>query len=171
MLRLTLEKTLNLLASNGAVNTDKLEGSTIALNIPELNVSLFFVCINARIHVLEAQQQSPDVDISLNRSAFLSLFKGKELKDLITDDEVIINGNVKIAQALADLFAETSLDIEELVSQHTGDIVAHQLGRAVSFIKESTNNNATEVFDTLKDTLSNLLVAPSRSHFFNGGSK
>jgi ubiquinone biosynthesis protein UbiJ len=171
MLRLTLEKTLNLLIANGAVKMDKLEGHNIALHVPELRLSLYFVCINSRIYVLETQQQSSDVDITLNQSAFLSLLKGAELKDLIANDEVLIHGNVKVAQLLSDLFAETSIDVEELISQHTGDIVAHQLGKAVRFAKTRPRDNLGNIVETLKDDLSTLLVAPSRSRFFNCGAK
>jgi ubiquinone biosynthesis protein UbiJ len=171
MLRLALEKTLNLLIANDVVQLGKLENHNIALHVPELSLSLCFVCINSRIYVLEAQQQSPDVDITLNRSAFLSLFKGKELKDLLDNDEVIISGNVKVAQALSDLFAETSIDVEELVSQYTGDIVAHQLGRAIRFAKKRPGDNVNDIVETMKDDLSILLINPSRSRFFNGGEK
>ena len=171
MLRLALEKTLNLLIANGMVKLGKLEGHNIALRVPELGLSLCFVCVNSRIYVLEAQQQNPDVDITLNRSAFLSLFKGEELNDLLANDEVVISGNVKVAQALSDLFAETSIDVEELISQHTGDIVAHQLGKAISFAKKKPGDNLKDIVETLKDDISTLLVAPSRSRFFNGGAK
>ena len=171
MLRLALEKTLNLLIANGVVKLGKLEGHNIALHVPELGLNLCFVCINSRIYVLEAQQQSPDVDITLNRLAFLSLFKGKELKDLLANDEVVINGNVKVAQTLSDLFAETSIDVEELISQYTGDIVAHQLGKVIRFAKKRPDDNLNDIVETLKDDLSTLLVAPTRSRFFNGGAK
>ena len=171
MLRLALEKTLNLLIANGVVKLDKLEGHKIALHVLELGMSLYFVCINSRIYVLETQQQSPDVDITLNRSAFLSLFRGKELKDLLANDEVVISGNVKVAQALSDLFAETSIDVEELVSQYTGDIVAHQLGKAVRFAIKRPGDNLNNIVETLKDDLSTLIITPSRSRFFNGGSR
>ncbi|HIF88753.1 MAG TPA: hypothetical protein EYG22_06995 [Candidatus Thioglobus sp.] len=171
MLRLALEKTLNLLIANGVVKLGKLEGQNIALHVPELGLSLYFVCINSRIYVLETQQQSADVDITLNQSAFLSLFKGKELKELLANDEVVISGNVKVAQALSDLFAETSVDVEELISQHTGDIVAHQLGKAIRFAKKRPCDNVSDIVETMKDDLSTLLVNPSRSRFFNGGAK
>ena len=153
------------------VKLDKLEGHKIALHVLEPGMSLYFVCINSRIYVLETQQQSPDVDITLNRSAFLSLFRGKELKDLLANDEVVISGNVKVAQALSDLFAETSIDVEELVSQYTSDIVAHQLGKAAGFAKKRPDDSLNDIVETLKDDLSTLLISPSRSRFFNHGAK
>lgn len=169
MLRLALEKTLNLLIANGSVRLGKLEDHSVALHVPELGLSLYFVCINSRIYVLEAQQQGSDVDITLNRSAFLSLFNGKDLKELLANDEVAISGNVKVAQTLSDLFAETAIDIEELVSQYTGDIVAHQLGKVIRFAKKRPDDSLNDIVKTLKDDLATLLVAPSRSRFFNGG--
>jgi ubiquinone biosynthesis protein UbiJ len=171
MLRLALEKTLNLLITNGAVKLGKLESHNIALNVPEVGLSLYFVCINSRIYVLEAQQQTPDVDITLNRSAFLSLFQGEELKNILANDEVVISGNIKVAQALSDLLAETSIDVEELISQYTGDIVAHQLGKVIRFAKKRPSYSLVDIAETLKDDFSTLLVAPSRSRFFNGRAK
>ena len=171
MLRLVLEKTLNSLIANDSIKLGSLEGSTIALHVLELDLSLYFVCINARIYALEAQQQNPDVDIRVSKSVFLSLFQGKSLKHLLDDEAVEIVGNVKTAQALSDLFSEASIDIEELIAQHTGDIIAHQLGRALRFTKKRPNSASFGAFETLKDDLSALLVAPSRSRFFDSGAK
>jgi len=169
MLHLALEKNLNLLIANGAVSIDKLEGHNTTLHVPELSLSLCFVCSNARIYVLKVQQHS-DVDITLNKTAFLSLLKGAELRDLITNDEVLIHGNVKVAQALSDLFAEASIDIEELVSHHTGDIVARQLGKLIRFAKKCPNN-LIGIVETMKNDFSTFLITPSRSRFFNKGEK
>lgn len=169
MLHLALEKTLNLLIANGTVSLDKLEGHNIALHVPELSLSLCFVCSNARIYVLKAQLHS-DVDITLNKTAFLSLLRGAELRDLITNEEVLIHGNVKVAQALSDLFAEASIDIEELISHHTGDIVARQLGKVIRFAKKYPNN-LIGIVETMKDDFSTLLITPSHSRFFNKGEK
>ena len=64
---------------------------------------------------------------------------------------------------------EPAIDIEELVSQYTGDIVAHQLGKVIRFAKKRPDDRLNDIVETLKDDLATLLVAPSRSRFFNGG--
>ena len=123
---------------------------------------------NSRVFVMEMQdQQNISVDIKLNKTAFLSLFKGASFEELIESDEIDINGSVKTAQQLADLIALSSIDVEELVSHYTGDIIAHQLGKSIKLIKSKVGNDKANIVEILKNDLTTLLVAPGRSRFFN----
>ena len=168
MFRLTLEKTLNHLINTNNIDTERLNNKIIGLSVDEFNLKLIFMFTNSRVFVMEMQnQQNINVDIKLNKNAFLSLLKGASFEDLIESDEIEINGSVKTAQQLADLIALASIDVEELVSHYTGDIIAHQLGKSAKLIKTKTNNDKVNIVETLKNDLTTLLVAPSRSRFFN----
>ena len=168
MFRLTLEKTLNHLINTNNIGTEGLNDKIIGLSVDEFNLKLLFMFTNSRVFVMEMQdQQNISVDIKLNKTAFLSLFKGASFEELIESDEIEINGSVKTAQQLADLIALTSIDVEELVSHYTGDIIAHQLGKSINLIKTKTNNDKVNIIETLKNDLTTLIVAPSRSRFFN----
>ena len=168
MFRLTLEKTLNHLINTNNIDTERLNNKIIRLSVDEFNLRLLFMFTNSRVFVMEMDdQQNFDVDIKLNQTAFLSLFKGASFEELIESDEIDINGSVKTAQQLADLIALASIDVEELVSHYTGDIIAHQLGKSIKLIKTKTNNDQVNIIETLKNDLTTLLVAPSRSRFFN----
>ena len=168
MFRLTLEKTLNHLINTNNIDTEGLNNKIIGLSVDELNLKLLFMFTNSRVFVMEMQdQQNINVDIKLNKTAFLSLFKGASFEELIESDEIEINGSVKTAQQLADLIALTSIDVEELVSHYTGDIIAHQLGKSIKLVKGKANNDKVNIVEALKNDLITLLVAPSRSRFFN----
>ena len=168
MFRLTLEKTLNHLINTNNIDTERLNNKIIRLSVDEFNLRLLFMFANSRVFVMEMHdQQSFDVDIKLNKTAFLSLFKGASFEELIESDEIDINGSVKTAQQLADLIALAKIDVEELVSHYTGDIIAHQLGKSIKLIKTKTNNDQVNIIETLKNDLTTLLVATSRSRFFN----
>jgi len=168
MFRLTLEKTLNHLINANNVDTVGLNNKIIGLSVDEFNLKLLFMFTNSRVFVMEMQdQQNINVDIKLNKTAFLSLFKGASFEELIESDEIDINGSVKTAQQLADLLALASIDVEELVSHYTGDIIAHQLGKSIKLVKGKTNSDKVNIIETLKNDLTTLLVAPSRSRFFN----
>ena len=168
MFRLTLEKTLNHLINTNNIDISGLNNKVIGLSVDEFNLRLLFMFANSRVFVMEMHdQQNVDVDIKLNQTAFLSLFKGASFEELIESDEIEINGSVKTAQQLADLIALASIDVEELVSHFTGDIIAHQLGKSIKLIKTKTNNDQVNIIETLKNDLTTLLVAPSRSRFFN----
>ena len=168
MFRLTLEKTLNHLINTNNIDAEGLDNKIIGLSVDEFNLKLLFMFTNSRVFVMEMyDQQNVDVDIKLNKTAFLSLFKGASFEELIESDEIDINGSIKTAQQLADLIALASIDVEELVSHYTGDIIAHQLGKSIRLVKGKTNNDKVNIIETLKNDLTTLLVAPSRSRFFN----
>ena len=168
MFRLTLEKTLNHLINTNNIDTSGLDNRTIGLSVDEFNLKLLFMFTNSRVFVMEMHdKKNVDVDIQLNKTAFLSLFKGISFEELIESDEIEINGNIKTAQQLADLIALSSIDVEELVSHYTGDIIAHQLGKSIKLIKNKTSNDKADIVETLKNDLTTLLVAPNRSRFFN----
>ena len=168
MFRLTLEKTLNHLINTNNIDTEGLNNKIIGLSVDEFNLKLLFMFTNSRVFIMEMQdQQNINVDIKLNKNAFLSLFKGASFEELIESDEIEINGSVKTAQQLADLIALASIDVEELVSHYTGDIIAHQLGKSIQLVKGKANNDKVNIIETLKNDLTTLLVAPGRSRFFN----
>jgi len=170
MFRLTLEKTLNHLINTNNIDAEGLDNKIIGLSVDEFNLKLLFMFTNSRVFVMEMHdQQNVDVvvDIKLNKTAFLSLFKGASFEELIESDEIDINGSVKTAQQLADLIALASIDVEELVSHYTGDIIAHQLGKSIKLVKGKANNDKVNIVEALKNDLTTLLVAPSRSRFFN----
>ena len=168
MFRLTLEKTLNHLINTNNIDTEGLNNKIIGLSVDEFNLKLLFMFTNSRVFVMEMQdQQNINVDIKLNKTAFLSLFKGASFEELIESDEIDINGSVKTAQQLADLIALASIDVEELVSHYTGDIIAHQLGKSIKLVKDRGNIDKVNIIETLKNDLTTLIVAPSQSRFFN----
>ena len=168
MFRLTLEKTLNHLINTNNIDVEGLDNKIIGLSVDEFNLKLLFMFTNSRVFVMEMHdQQNVDVDIKLNKTAFLSLFKGASFEELIESDEIDINGNIKTAQQLADLIALASIDVEELVSHYTGDIIAHQLGKSIKLVKGRWNIDKVNIIETLKNDLTTLLVVPSRSRFFN----
>ena len=167
MFRLAIEKALNHMINANSVDISLIDNKIISLNVDEIDLSLFFLCLNARIFVINnTQNKKTDVEIRMNKESFLSLFKGVTLEDLIEKEDIEINGSIKTAQQLADLLASSSIDIEELISQYTGDIIAHQVGQSLKQIKNMSLKNDGSIIDTLKEELTALLIAPSRSTIF-----
>ena len=167
MFRLAIEKALNHMINANSVDISLIDNKIISLNVDEIDLSLFFLCLNARIFVINnTQNKKTDVEIRMNKESFLSLFKGVTLEDLIEKEDIEINGSIKTAQQLADLLASSSIDIEELISQYTGDIIAHQVGQSFKQIKNMSLKNDGSIIDTLKEELTTLLIAPSRSTIF-----
>ena len=169
MFRLAIENALNHMINVNNIDIAHIDNKIISLRVDDIDLGSFFLCLNSRIFVIDNNQnKKTDVEIIINKTSFLLLFKGVTLEDLIEKEDIEINGSIKTAQQLADLLASSSIDIEELISQYTGDIIAHQIGRSFKQIKKISLSNDKSMVENLKAELTTLLIAPSRSKIFKG---
>ena len=84
MFQLAIEKALNHMINTNSINTDRMNNKLIGIRVNDIDLKLFFMFSNSRVFVIENNGQEPvDVDISLNKTAFLSLFKGVSFEELI----------------------------------------------------------------------------------------
>ena len=169
MFRLAIEKALNHLINVNNIDLKLIDNKIISLRVDEIDLGLFFLCLNSRIFVIERlQNKKTDVSIVMNKASFLAMFEGSTLEELLEAEDIEINGSVNTAQQLANLLASSSIDIEELISQYTGDIVAHKIGQAFRQFKEVSLSNDRSVIRNIKDEITTTIVAPSRSKLFKG---
>jgi len=161
MQHFVLEQALNYLIDQGNADLSTLNGKTLHFALEDLPLNVNFVCTNDRIFVTTDTSADADVDIKLKSSVFLALFQGKDLTELLRQDKIVIHGDVKTAQLLVDLLQQLDIDLEEALSKYTGDIIAHQVGKMAKKFKTSDNP-----LEALKNELTTLLVAPSKSSLF-----
>ena len=169
MFRLAIEKALNHLINVNNIDLKLIDNKIISLRVDEIDLSFFFLCLNSRIFVIERlQNKKTDISIVMNKASFLGMFEGSTLEELLEAEDIEINGSLNTAQQLANLLASSSIDIEELISQYTGDIVAHKIGQAFRQFKEPSISNHGSVISNIKDEITTAIVAPSRSKLFKG---
>jgi len=161
MQHFVLEQALNYLIDQGNADLGALNGKTLYFSLEDLPLDVNFVCTNDRIFVTTDTSIGADVDIKLKSSVFLALFQGENLTELLRQDKIVIHGDVKTAQLLVDLLQQLDIDLEEALSKYTGDIIAHQVGKMAKKFKTSDNP-----LEALKNELTTLLVAPSKSSLF-----
>ncbi len=162
MQHFVLEQALNFLIQTGSIDTTPLDSKIIQFSLQDLPLDVNFICTNERIFVVSDTAKSADVDIELKSSVFFALFKGEDLTELLRQDKIKIHGDVKTAQLLVDMLEAVDIDLEEALSQYTGDIVAHEVGKIAKKIKQ-TAQKSNNIFDTLKDSLGDLIINPSMS--------
>ena len=156
-----LEQALNYFIHQNEVDLSTLNGKTLFFTLEDLPLSFNFICTNDRIFVTTQGDLTTDVDVKLRAPIFLALFHGENLTDLLRQDKIKIHGDVKTVQLLVDLLQKIDIDLEEMLAKHTGDIVAHQLGKFAKNLKKSKNP-----IDSIKDELTTLLITPSTSSLF-----
>ncbi|WP_428086741.1 ubiquinone biosynthesis accessory factor UbiJ [Candidatus Thioglobus sp.] len=165
MQHFVLEQALNFLIQNGALDLKPLDKKIIKFSLQDLPLDVNFVCTNGRIFVLGDTNNTSDVDISLNASVFFALFRGENLTDLLKQDKIVIHGDVKTAQLLVDLLQSVDIDLEEVLSQYAGDIVAHEAGKIAKSFKKIAQNSP-DPLDAIKNALSDLLINPKVSEVY-----
>jgi ubiquinone biosynthesis accessory factor UbiJ len=157
-----LEHALNFLIQNGEVDIEPLDKKIINFSLQDLPLEVNFVCTNNRIFVLNDTTHPSDVDIKLKSDVFFALFKGEDLTKLIKQDKIIIHGDVKTAQLLVELLKQVDIDLEEILSQYTGDIIAHEVGKISTKFKKIIQHSNNPL-DAIKDGLSHFLIKPNVS--------
>ncbi len=165
MQHFVLEQALNYLITTDSINIDALHGKTVRFSLQDLPLDVNFICTNERIFVVSDVTRKSDVDIKLTANVFFLLFKGEDLTELLRQDKIIIHGDVKTAQLLVDMLQQVDIDIEEILSQYTGDIIAHELGKIAKKAKKVALESNSPI-DAIKDGLSQLLINPQKSELF-----
>ncbi|MDG2394798.1 SCP2 sterol-binding domain-containing protein [Candidatus Thioglobus sp.] len=165
MQHFVLEQALNLLIEKGSINLKPLDQKVVRFSLQDLPLDVNFLCTNNRIFVLNDIDRPSNVAIKLKASAFFSLFKGEDLAELLRQDQITIHGDVKTAQLLVDLLQSIEIDLEEILSRYTGDIIAHEAGKVAANFKKSTKHSSSPI-NVIKDGFSNLLINPTVSELY-----
>lgn len=131
-----IETSLNALLKEDAESQRRLarlRGKVISVHLNEFNKQLIFI-FSQQIDVLAAFEGEVDCRLALNLSVLPELRQQANLTQLIKADKLSLDGDIQLAQQFSSLLSGLKPDIAEILSQYTGDIVAHTL---VSGLKNS----------------------------------
>ncbi|ELR63309.1 Protein YigP [Photobacterium marinum] len=104
----------------------RLRGKVISVTINEFGKTLTFV-FSQQIDVLGAYEGDVDCRLALNLTVLPELRQQANLTQLIKADKLALDGDIQLAQQFSALLSGLKPDVEEKLSQYTGDIVAHTL--------------------------------------------
>ena len=138
-----LQKAINhglALDVSSAGRIKKLAGKRLKIVVKPINV-VFFIQFSETSLELH-QELSGDVDtvIESNPMGFirLSLLPSSKVRSLF-NDQIKLTGNIEVGQQVKELFDDLDIDWEGHLSQFTGDVVAHQVGRLFRKGHQMTN--------------------------------
>ncbi|OAN19154.1 hypothetical protein A3K86_00525 [Photobacterium jeanii] len=104
----------------------RLRGKVISVTLNELGKTLYFV-FSQQLDVLGAYEGEVDCQLALNLSVLPELRQQANLTQLIKADKLSLDGDIQLAQQFSSLLSGLKPDVEEKLSQYTGDVVAHTL--------------------------------------------
>lgn len=101
----------------------------IACTAPVQSVYVLFV--GRHVECWSLFEGATDTTLSGSASAFLRLWRGRGKTTALIDSGVSLTGDSEPLQHLQKISQHLDIDWEALIAAHTGDIVAHQLGRTL----------------------------------------
>ena len=103
-------------------------GKVIAVNILPWHETLYLCQTTDKIQLLEHYPAEVDTTISGTLSALGLMGLSSSPMRSIFSGEVKIEGDTHLAHKFQQLFEKLDIDLEEKLSQFTGDILAHKIG-------------------------------------------
>lgn len=107
-----------------------LDGKVLQLACTMPSQSVYVLFVGNHIELWSLFESVPDTTLTGSPSTFLALWQSRSKTTALTDSGVSLSGDSTLLQQLQSLSATLDIDWEALVAEHTGDVIAHQLGRA-----------------------------------------
>lgn len=135
-----------------------LQGKIIALEIVTFNQTVYLCPTSTRIQIIDYYAGIPDTTIIGSAVALGLMGMSSKPMNSVFSGEVQISGDLETGRQFQALFDKIDIDLEELLSRYTGDIIAHQLGR----VFHQGKSWSTETLETLKLNTTEFLQTETR---------
>lgn len=148
----------------------RLRGKVISVTLNEFNKTLYFV-FSHQIDVLAGFEGEADCQLALNLTVLPELRQQANLTQLIKADKLALDGDLQLAQHFSSLLSGLKPDIEEKLSQYTGDVVAHTLVSSVKsgsrFIRQGVKNRQRDLAEVITEEWQLLPQPLEMVHFYD----
>ncbi len=113
---------------------NKLAALTNKVVVVELQGTGLIFCLyfgEGSVFVLPECDREPDCRMMGTPLAMARLGLGSKTTGALFSSDVVIEGDMEVGRAVQQFLDELEIDWEEQLSKYVGDVVAHQVGRAV----------------------------------------
>lgn len=138
-----------------------LQGKVVTIKLLGLNFDFQLIFHPDNIELKTSHFLQPDTIIKGTPLTLLHMTLSKDRKSFFAED-VSIEGDLELGQAVIDLFDALDIDFEEYLSYFIGDIPSHQLGRLFNRVKNLNKRARATLFENMNEYLheeSNLFPA------------
>lgn len=126
-----------------------LSGNSLSVMIDELGFPLCFTLSQQALLVTSAE--SEQCSISCNLNVLSKLADASELTELIKSDQLILKGDISVAQEISAIVKSLNIDWQNQLSNYIGDVATYKLsllGRSLknklSFFKSQVSQDSSE---------------------------
>lgn len=147
-----------------------LKDKIIAVTILPFNETIYLCPTDDKIQILENYITEADTTITGSLSALGLMGLSTTPMRSLFSGEVTIQGDNQVAQTFQQLFKKLDIDLEEKLSQLTGDILAHKIGNLFrstqSWSKESLESLQLNTKEFLQEETHDLPTKPEIDIFY-----
>lgn len=126
-----------------SVQLGELEGKIICFELTTPAMTLYCKPHVEALDLLLETEESVDCTIKGSAMDLLKMMRSDEPAQSLSNGEIEITGDSRIAQRFSDILKDVEIDWEELISKVTGDFAAHRIGGLVGQMKSWFGNTTT----------------------------
>jgi ubiquinone biosynthesis protein UbiJ len=121
-----------------------LEQKTLAVKLGELGFPLCFSVNNGKILVTKLIERA-NCTIITSINTLKTLQKEQQLTQLIKNNQLDIEGDLKVAQQFASIAENLDIDWQSEIAKHIGDVPTYKLGQAAKTIRKKVTFAAEQI--------------------------
>lgn len=148
-----------------------LEGKCIGFDLTDPQVLLYCRPHEKSVSLLLECEQNPDCVIKGSVLNLLKMMRSADPAQSLSNGEIEIAGDSRVAQDFSDILKSIEIDWEELVSKITGDFAAHRIGNAMrqakGWFEETMEALRLDISDYLREESGILPTATEITFFLN----
>jgi len=165
------------LNNNKLVSFSAINQKTLTLKLAELTFPLSFTVnstASATGFIVRTHVESSDCTINTSINTLKKLKDNQSLTLLIKQDELDVNGDIKLAQQFANIAQSLAIDWQSELARHLGDVPTHQLLQFGNKITKSMSAAGKKIGADIGEYLvheKRLVVTTSQIASFNQQTK
>lgn len=156
VLTATLETALNqLLFRDRSMKAarQRLSGKTLQIELAELDMPLALIFSEHRLDVLSQWEDGADCRLRTRLAVLMKLRDRQHLSALMRSGDLVIEGDIQVAQQLIGLLDLAEFDPAEWLAPYLGDVVAQGISQTAQKTLGALNHMLSRQRQTLSDTL------------------
>ena len=135
----------------------QINGKTIKIHLNEIDQNIILEINDLSVSEVQEPVENADVEINISLKVLPDFVLGVDKDEMLKNGDLEIKGDAHIASVFQHTMKSIEIDWEEVLSDYTGDAIAHQLGVGLrelhSLRKRMKENFRLDVRDYLQDNI------------------
>ncbi|NVK24109.1 MAG: SCP2 sterol-binding domain-containing protein [Gammaproteobacteria bacterium] len=140
----------------------RLEQKSFAVKLTDLSIQIKLWVHNGEL-TFSANIESPDCYVETSTKYLKQLSDASQLTRLIKQDELLLEGDLAIAQGFSGLLLDNDIDWQQMLARYVGDATAHRIAHGIESLRQVIQTKQSDLDYTVSSALvDELKVTPSQ---------